>query len=57
MPHLDIIKDENLHRAIAQTERVYGGGEAFFALWEQMMIIFHIWLGAWLTIIVIRVLY
>lgn len=57
MPHLDIIKDENLHRAIAETERVYGGGEAFFALWEQMMIIFHIWLGACLTIIVIRVLY
>lgn len=31
MPHLDIIRDENTHRAIAQAQRVYEGGEAFFA--------------------------
>lgn len=32
MPHLDIIRDENTHRAIAQ--RVDEGGEAVFAFME-----------------------
>ncbi len=31
MPHLDNIRDENTHGAIAQAQRVHEGGEAFFA--------------------------
>lgn len=31
MPHLDIIREENTHRATPQTERLYKGGEAFLA--------------------------
>lgn len=42
MPHLDIIKDENTHSDSRDWEGVRGA--AFFALWEQMMTIFQMWL-------------
>lgn len=35
MPHLDVIRDENTHKATAQTEMAFRGEKAFFTFIKE----------------------